>query len=450
MKILLVSANTLKAPYPVYPIGLDHVAAAIHARHRVEIADLNVLAGSEALAERIRRFAPDLVGLSLRNIDNTDTTDPVGFIGGYRHIMDAVRGATPAAVVLGGSGFTLFPHRVLAALGADFGIIGEGERLNLLIDALERGDDPDGIPGVIVRGAAASVVPPPWEGQRTPLPASPGDHRTWYLEHGAMLNLQTKRGCPFRCIYCTYPLIEGRRLRLVAPDAAARTAIALQEAGARYLYITDSSFNADVDHSLAVAGAFRQAGVAIPWGAFFTPMTLPDGYFETLVEAGLKHVEFGTDTLSRAILKTYAKPFTVEQVFASHEQALGAGCKVAHYFLLGGPGETASTLTETLDRIEALRKTALFLFCGMRVYPHTALFAQCCREGSLQAGDDLLDPVYYRAPGIDPDAVIARVRAKAGGRTNWVVGAGGDNVAGITRRMHAKGYIGPLWEYLIR
>ena len=43
MKILLVSANTLKEPYPVYPLGLDHVAASIHARHQVCIEDLNAL-----------------------------------------------------------------------------------------------------------------------------------------------------------------------------------------------------------------------------------------------------------------------------------------------------------------------------------------------------------------------------------------------------------------------
>ncbi len=450
MKILLISANTLKAPYPVYPIGLDHVAAALHDRHAVAIEDLNVLAGLEALVDRIQRFAPDLVGISLRNIDNTDTTDPVGFVGGYRRLMEAVRRATTATVVLGGSGFTLFPRRVLAALGADLGIVGEGERLDLLVDAIESGGDPAAVPGVVVPGTEPSVVPPPWEGSRIPLPATPGAHRDWYLTHGAMLNLQTKRGCPFRCIYCTYPLIEGRRLRRVAPDAAARTALALEAAGARYLYITDSSFNADIDHSLAVARAFRSAGVAIPWGAFFTPMTLPDGYFETLAAAGLKHVEFGTDTLSEAMLKTYAKPFTVDQAFASHEQAVGAGCKVAHYLLLGGPGETEATLAETLGRLASLRKTVLFLFCGMRVYPHTALFERSCRDGILDPGCDLLDPVYYRSPGIRPDVILERVRKNARGRVNWVVGGGGDAVADITQRMHAKGFAGPLWEHLIR
>jgi radical SAM superfamily enzyme YgiQ (UPF0313 family) len=450
MKILLISANTLKTPYPVYPIGLDHVAASIHARHRVCIEDLNVLGEPAGLAERIHEFEPDLIGLSLRNIDNTDTTDPVGFIGGYRGIMETVRRTSRAPVVLGGSGFTLFPRRVLVELEADFGIVGEGERLNLLIDALEAGRNPRGLAGVITRHDETAPFPAPWTGRRKPRPDYPPTHLAWYLRHGAMLNLQTKRGCPFRCIYCTYPLIEGHKLRLVAPDEAAQTAVALEGAGARYLYITDSSFNADIDHSLEVARAFQKAGLTIPWGAFFTPLNMPHGYFDTLVAAGLKHVEFGTDSLSASMLKSYGKPFTSAQALAAHDAALAAGCHVAHYFLLGGPDETLQTVDETLAHIDTLRKTVLFFFCGMRVYPHTALFKQCTATGRLDARADLLEPMFYHADTIDDEAIQQRVVQKAAGRANWVVGAGGQATAAILERMHAKGFVGPLWEYLIR
>jgi len=450
MKILLISANTLKVPYPVYPIGLDHVAASIHGRHRVRIEDLNVLEDIGGLADSIREFEPDLIGISLRNIDNTDTTDPVGFIGGYRTVMETVRQVSTAPVVLGGSGFTLFPRRVLAELGADFGIVGEGERLNLLIDALESGQDPNGLPGLILPDAEEIPFPAPWTGERKLRPGYQATHLSWYLKHSAMLNLQTKRGCPFRCIYCTYPLIEGRTLRLVAPSDAAATALALESSGARYLYITDSSFNADINHSLEVARAFKKAGLTIPWGAFFTPLTLPDGYFETLAEAGLKHVEFGTDSLSDAVLRFYGKPFTVDQVSAAHEAALAAGRHVAHYFLLGGPGETLQTLEETLANIDKLRRTVLFLFCGMRIYPHTALFHQCAEKGHLGAETDLLEPVFYHGGDIDDNAIQQRVIEKAAGRVNWVIGAGGEATAATLDRMYEKGFSGPLWEYLIR
>ena len=68
-------------------------------------------------------------------------------------------------------------------------------------------------------------------------------------------------------------------------------------------------------------------------------MTVPEGYFESLADCGLKHVEFGTESLCDPVLKCYGKPFRVDDVFAAHHAANRAGLHVAHYFLFAGPGE---------------------------------------------------------------------------------------------------------------
>lgn len=239
-------------------------------------------------------------------------------------------------------------------------------------------------------------------------------------------------------------------MRLIPPADIARTAVSLEAAGARYLFVTDSSFNADTDHSLAVARAFRQAGLAIPWGAFFTPLRPPDGYYAELAAAGLTHVEFGTDALSNPVLATYGKPFKVHQAMVAHRQALSAGLHVAHYFLLGGPGETPDTLEETLTHIESLEKTVVFLFCGMRIYPGTPLFTQAVAEGVIEASSDLLDPVFYASASISRQYILDQVASRAAGRANWIIGSGGVETSRVISRMYQKGYSGPLWEYLIR
>lgn len=149
MKVLLVSANTLREPYPVYPLGLDYVAGAIAENHQVQIVDMNRLGGYDSLAAVIKEFSPDVIGLSLRNIDNTDTTDPRGFIGQYRAIVDVIRKHSDAHLILGGSGFTIFPAETMQALDADYGVIGEGERVALLLNAIENRQDAGAIPGVI-------------------------------------------------------------------------------------------------------------------------------------------------------------------------------------------------------------------------------------------------------------------------------------------------------------
>ena len=72
MKVLLISANILRIPYPVYPLGLDYVAGSLDSRYQTKIADLNDFASPDELETLIREFSPDFVGVSIRNIDNTD------------------------------------------------------------------------------------------------------------------------------------------------------------------------------------------------------------------------------------------------------------------------------------------------------------------------------------------------------------------------------------------
>ncbi len=457
MKVLLISANMLTEPYPVYPLGLDYVAAAIADRHEVRIADMNMRKGFDALlAERASGsgwpndlLAADVIGISLRNIDNTDTTDPKGFFNAQRELIEKIRANSSAVIVLGGSGFTIFPAEIMNALDADYGIIGEGERLTLLLDALENKKDVTAIAGVVTR-RHPKAVPLPWNGEFHRKFYHDPSRFEFYLKNGGMLNLQTKRGCSLNCIYCTYPHIEGAAQRLIDPAEVADTARWLQAAGAKYFFITDSTFNTDYAHTLNVAQAFKNAGVSIPWGAFFTPTRMPDGYFGMLRDAGLTHVEFGTESLSDPVLASYRKPYQRRHVFAAHQSAIDAGLHVAHYFLLGGPGETVDSLEETLSGIQNLDKSVFFFFCGMRVYPHTKLYDIAVAQGQINRSQSLLEPVFYHSPAIGTAEIIRMVKERAEGRPNWIIGSGGETTAGVVSRMHRRGHTGPLWEFLIR
>ncbi len=447
MRILLVSANTSIDPYPVYPLGLDYVAGAIGDRHEVRIMDVNTLSSMADLSGQVRGFDPGLIGVSIRNVDNTEAQDPKGFMDGYRKMIGELKAASGAPIVLGGSGFTIFPSQMMGALGADYGIVGEGERLVRLVDALEKGEDPRLLTGVMVAS----------EGVDVPRPLTRSFHRRFdpetahlgfYLNKGGMLNLQTHRGCCFRCIYCTYPHIEGRRLRLIDPEEVADTAMALQRAGAAYLFITDSAFNADIDHSLSVAEHFRKSGLSIPWGAFFIPNRMPDRYFERLRSAGLTHVEFGTESFCNPVLEAYGKPFRRQEALDAHRSALASRLHVAHYLLLGGPGETQETLDDTLETAQGLRNCVLFFFCGMRIYPNTALYDRALKEGQVTVDQDLLSPVFYRSPFVDSRAIHRQLEAAGKDRPNWVIGSGGQETARTLLRLYEKGYKGPLWEML--
>ncbi|MEW6264843.1 MAG: lipid biosynthesis B12-binding/radical SAM protein [Thermodesulfobacteriota bacterium] len=450
MRVLLISPNKLDLPHPVYPLGLDYVAGAISPPHEVRILDLMAAGTPEALERTILDFQPEVVGLTLRNIDNADATGSESYLDVTGSVVQRIRQVSRAKIVLGGSGFSILPAETLSRLEADYGVVGEGERLVFLLEALSNGADPAGRPGVLVRGEKTVREAGPWSGAVIRREPAGGAGTAYYLRNGGILNMQTKRGCPFRCLYCTYPLIEGHKLRRFAARDVAAEALALEQAGARFLFIVDSVFNADIEHSLAVARAFRQAGLKTPWGAFFTPKAPPAGYFEELARAGLTHIEFGTDSLDPDMLQAYRKPFTVAEVFQAHQAAVAAGVNAAHFLLLGGPGETRDTLTRTLDHAEKLSPTVVFFYAGVRIYPGTALCRLALEEKSLAPGQDLLAGVFYRPKSLTLEEMADLARDRARGRFNWVVGGGGQVAAALIKRLRGKGHPGPLWEKLIR
>jgi hypothetical protein len=103
-----------------------------------------------------------------------------------------------------------------------------------------------------------------------------------------------------------------------------------------------------------------------------------------------------------------------------------------------------------MNRMEELGKAVFFVFCGIRIFPHTRLCDLAREEGQIAPDQDLLAPVFYRSKGIEAEEIISRVQKQARGRMNWVYGDGGEKSERIVARMHAHGHPGPLWELLLQ
>jgi lipid biosynthesis B12-binding/radical SAM protein len=131
MKILLISANVTLSPYPIYPLGVSMIAAALtKAGHDVLQVDFLQQNNSlEAIGCSVEQFKPDLVGISVRNIDNVNLMNEQYYIQNVENIVTKIREVTDVKVLLGGAGFSLIPDLILRETGADYGIIGEGEVL---------------------------------------------------------------------------------------------------------------------------------------------------------------------------------------------------------------------------------------------------------------------------------------------------------------------------------
>lgn len=446
--VLLVSANRHIEPYPVYPIGLSYLRGYL-AKHldgfTIEIFDCNT-SDCNQLAETIKRINPDYIGISLRNVDGANSLDRHSFIDDYKEITELIRSNTNNPVIIGGSGFSIYPQAIFDILRPDYGVIGEGEQsLCRLIEALEQQHSVNDIEGLVFYDAENFVCN---EHHRYLKSLDVKFERSlidYYWKQSGMLNIQTKRGCPYKCIYCSYPLIDGRCVRTLDPDLIVDNIKRLKhETGVDYIFFTDSVFNISNDYNARLAEKLIASEVNISWGAYFSPNNITDDMLALYKAAGLTHIEFGTESFSDAQLMNYGKNFTVSDVHRSSALCLKNNIYYAHFLILGGYGETQQTLQETMGNSKKIEYSVFFPYFGMRIYPNTKLQQLAIEQGAISETDNLLEPTYYIADGFDIEQT-KKMAAQTG--KAWVFPDDPPSAMMDVLRIK-RNKKGVLWEYL--
>ncbi|GAA1745341.1 B12-binding domain-containing radical SAM protein [Nonomuraea bangladeshensis] len=414
MKVLLIATNRERRPSFAVPAGVAYLQTAlIDAGHEARILDLcfdpdDRLEGR--VTEAIGEYGPDLIGVSVRNIDNETYLQYRGNLGDVKIVLGACRAASAAPVVLGGSAFSLMPVEIMNVLGADLGVIGEGEPAMVAIaDALAEGRPITDAPGLLRReGTRVSVSEP----ARVSDPGSivapryfVPDSRyfsTQVVGPQPTYGIQTKRGCAFRCSYCPVPSIEGKRFRLRSPAHIVDEMRHVRDlAGVRRFFITDSIFNLPRRHAIAVCEEMVAADLGVTWMAYTNPLQYDDDLALLFKRAGCETLNFGLDAGCDEMLTSLQKDFTVADIENATACARRAGVRIIHSLLLGGPGETADTVARTLDTMDRCAPDILTIAFGIRVYPKTPLWQDIgSRPGRPDL--DMLQAVFYVDEALGP------------------------------------------------
>ena len=156
MRVLLISYNKESIPIAVKPLGLAYIADALEkGGHTQKLLDLRFKDDiADVLIQQIKEFKPEMIGISIRNIDTSCFLEPTFYIPEAKEIVDIIRSySADIPIVLGGAGFSLMAKEIYEfCSGADYGIIGEGEvAYNKLIDAIQRGMHLEKVPSLIYR-----------------------------------------------------------------------------------------------------------------------------------------------------------------------------------------------------------------------------------------------------------------------------------------------------------
>ncbi len=482
MKVLLINPNREQVPWPALPVGLCTVATATaQAGHDVSVLDLafSKHPARDTLA-RVAREQPEVVGVTIRNIDNCNFELPHFYLPEIKSdVIAKVREAAPnAKLVLGGAAVNVSPRDVLSFLEADLAVVGEGEEaFPAMLNAISARAPLDRLSGALVRGGGSMKALPvldtgrrlvgePLAGRavvRDLTQSARSEAFRWvdvarYARAGSPYSVQTKRGCALKCSYCVYNNIEGHAYRLrEAREVVDEIEQVVLGHGVKSVDFVDSTFNLPLSHTRALCEALAERALPVAYSTMgLNPASVTPELVALLKRAGFKNVMCTPESASETTLRSLNKGFQKHAVVRAAKALREAGLPTYWFFMLGAPGETMDTVRETLAFCaEHIPPTDMVLFStGIRVYAGTPLERTCKDLGWFSEDDPLFEPSWFLSPALDLNELYATLVAAAQAHPNWMTNAEtvmSPAMAGAMKHaFRLLGWKGPFWTHLPR
>jgi anaerobic magnesium-protoporphyrin IX monomethyl ester cyclase len=358
-RVLLVKPRQNIKPYAVEPpLGSMYLAGYLrHQQSDIEIRIVDMTPermNYTALAERIRAFDPDLVGVSALTVESR---------GLHRTAALAKAHRSDVVVVAGGPHASAYPHEVMKDSNFDYAVIGEGElTFNDLVTAIRQAQPVTAIDGLAYRSNGGLVVTPrqrfvqdldslpfpAWD--LIPLRRYKQFTRMSHMGRGDYMALFTSRACPFQCVYCHN--LFGKKFRKRSPENVLEEIRQLHDTyGIREFEILDDIFNCDLDRAKRICDLIIQSGMRIR-------LTFPNGirgdhmdeeFITKLRRAGTTFMAFAVETASPRLQKLLKKNINLDKIKRNIEIARRVGIMCQGFFMLGFPTETRDELRATID-----------------------------------------------------------------------------------------------------
>jgi radical SAM superfamily enzyme YgiQ (UPF0313 family) len=352
-----------------------------------------------AAATPARHGTPLLVDETLERMDD-DSVQDGDVVGIGIHTGNALRGyrigqaarARGAFVVFGGIHATLFPDEVREHGGAHAVVTGDGDLIwPTVLDDCDRGDPQPLYAGGRVDGE--SFYPARWD-------LLPKDRYMW-------ASVQTVRGCPKHCSFCSVWRTDGQKPRQRDVNLVVREIVQLRRLGFRFIVLADDNFYPVTVADLAAADRRLDKGQhaaltrireerfelmsrleRLPDDmVFYTQITMEAAedaaFLAAMRRARIRGALVGVESVTAEGLKAVFKDFNqAGEALVNRLQAFRqADVHVLGSFIFGLPTDTADTFAATADL--AQRAGVSFAqFVMLQPLPGTVDFARWEREAT--------------------------------------------------------------------
>ncbi len=392
MHLLLINPNRYHFP-PVIPLGLEYLAGAMEqSGHDCTVLDLCFSSDPQSeIDAAIMKSNPGVAGLTIRQIDTVLYQNNEFFLDQIRDYVSCCK-KHGLKVILGGSGFSIMPEAVLQYTGADWGVVGPGEKaLPRLLDAVEKEKPVDSI----------------WNGFDIPdgfsFPRKKAVDYTPYLEKEGIVGFRTQMGCTENCFFC----VEARkRLVFHPPEATGKELAELKAMGFNDFHLCDSEFNQQLEHCIAVCKAIVEQAGSINWSLYMKPEPFSEELFSRLKESGAKSLTLSLDTpcMRTGSLSRLEQFFRLASLYH---------IKVAVDLSVGAPGEDPAQAKAVIDFLDDQPVATVGVNSYYRIYPGTPLFETVRKNHALKqhlinfkSYDEFLYPVFFN---LIPEIKLAEI-----------------------------------------
>jgi radical SAM superfamily enzyme YgiQ (UPF0313 family) len=462
----MISSNRDMHPWPIPPIGACYVASSLE-RAGFDVQLLDILfteTPSSVITEKICQFMPDMIAVSIRNIDNLDLQYSHFYLDDVKeNVIYPVKRATSAPLVIGGAAVSIMPEMIMDFLDVDYAVCGEGEETMIQFARhLQSNSDISHIDGLIYRNDGGVIRNPVERIEDLDELALPRVYRWvgWkkYRLNYAPYPVQTKRGCALTCSYCVYNRIEGCHYRLRDPEKVVdEIEDIIENCKPQVIEFTDSTFNIPLEHAMEICREIIKRRIKVSFNTMgINPGAVTEELVALMKEANFMEVSCTPESGSERMLKALGKNFTLKHVERSARFLSKAGIPVVWYFLFGGQGEDETTVMETFSFIEEniAKRDLVFITSGIRVLPGSPVYTYAREIGQLSGSTDILRPIWFQPESINMKTMLYMINREVithGNYINLQDNTDKSVLARILKRVYSfLGLKEPIWNNVMR
>jgi len=377
--LLTTSAAPAQSPFSTKekrpPIGIGFLISVLrNAGHEVFFID-NYLQPSDFLqTDHLQKNRIDYVGIYANTICFRDTFQML-------HKLEHLRntGQWGGKIIVGGPHTTVAPDTIPDFV--DYVVQGEGE--HAIVDIVDgkvtdrivrypRIENLDGLPM------------PAWD-YFVDLPY------TWsvdFFEDKPVFTMNTSRGCPFQCTFCSVGAIWGKKYTYFSAERiVSDIEYLIEHYGARGIYFREDNFTLNQTRLRKFCNLLIERAIKIPWVCESRVSNLSRDLVELMSRAGAKGFYFGVESGSQRILDFLRKDITVEQIKNAFKWCQEFNIKTAASVIVGVPGETDLDLRQTHELLRKIVPTVTWfnVFVGI---PDSELYCLALNNRLYQYIDD--------------------------------------------------------------